>query len=318
MLLITGASGWIGSRLVTIAGRRGLRTAAVEARAFGQHRGTAAGTADFRAAGATGLIHLAAIAHRGGVGEADYAAVNCELVLTLARAARDAGVPRFVFVSSARVMGETSPHPWSELDSPAPADAYSRAKWQAEQALAALADPGCFDVTIVRPPLVYGPGVRANFLRLLRLAATPLPLPVADDAGARSMIHLDNLVDALLYCATVPGAAVPAGADGARTWFVRDGHDLTTPELIAALRRSAGRPSRLVPMSGRLIRRMARLAGREAEAIRLFGTARVDDRAIRASGWRPPLAIDTAVASTMRWFVAVGRRQPATGGPQPT
>ncbi len=295
-LLVTGAAGWVGSTLVAEARRRGLEVDPLEREAL--EAGPPAGRLRGRA-----LVHLAAIAHRGGgsTPDAEYERVNHRLAVDLATRARDAGAPRFVFVSTAAVMGGHSARPWRETDPPAPADPYARAKWRAERALDGLRSPGRFDVRIVRPPLVWGPGVRANFLRLLQAAAGPWPLPLGCATAPRSMVHVDNLVDALLALALRPG-----GVGG--TWFVRDGEDLSVARWITRLRAAMGRPPRLLAVPAAPLGLLASLAGRRATFERLFEPACVDDGALRATGWQPPVGIDEGIAGLLRWYA--GRPSP--------
>ncbi len=248
--LVTGCSGFVGRALVAELRRRGAAVRGVvrqRARAAPDGEtlevGAFSASTDWSAAvrGIDTIFHLAARVHR--VGERDSAAAeayrrtNVEATEALARAAITAGVRRFVFASSVKVMGEVSAErPFAESDPPRPADAYGRSKLDAERALSALA--GQIDVTILRAPLVYGPGVRANFLGLLKLAASGWPLPLGAAHARRSMLFIDNFVDALIACATVthPNPA---------TYFVSDGDDRSVAQVVTLLRREMGRPRRL-------------------------------------------------------------------------
>jgi nucleoside-diphosphate-sugar epimerase len=298
-LCVTGAGGWIGGALVREAQRRGVPVAGLPL------RDGVAGVEHAALEGAI-VVHLAAIAHRtgGGVTDDEYRRVNRDLAVQLARAARDAGSRGFVFASTAAVMGPTSSRPWTEADPPAPADPYARAKLQAEEALRLLHDPGRFDVRILRPPLVWGPGVRANFAALLRLAASPLPLPLASARAPRSMIFLDDAVDALLHLCTAPSA------EGG-TFFVRDDVDRSVAEWIAAIRGALGRPAGLFPVPGGLVRLAATALGRPGYHERLFLAAQVDDAALRATGWHPRTPFERALRATLEATVADprGRRR---------
>jgi UDP-glucose 4-epimerase len=193
-------------------------------------------------------------------------------------------------------MGEVSAdHPFREDNLPQPQDAYGRSKLVAEQALAAVA--GQIEVSIVRPPLVYGPGVRANFLSLLKLAASGLPLPLGTARAPRSMVYIDNLVDALIACATRPHIS-PA------TYFVSDGRDFSVAELVRLLRAEMGRPARLWTLPGGIVQAAARLAGRADAAQRLFSPLQVDAGHIRRElGWSPPVAAEEGLRRTVRWFI---------------
>lgn len=282
MLHITGAGGWIGSALLRTARVRG-GASALDCRA-----GTGS-AAEWSWLGGAVVVHAAAIAHRGPgqVGADDYRRVNCDLAVAVARAAARAGAARFVFVSSAAVMGTTSSHPWSEADPPAPVDAYARAKWEAEQRLGELHVPGSFDVVVIRPPLVWGRGARANFQWLLRAARSPWPLPLARARAPRSMVYLGNVVSAIEHL-----ARAPAGRVGGRAFFVSDGHDMSVADWIAAIRRRRGCPPRLFGMPEPLLKGLAIMAGRRGAHQRLFGPAQVDDSALRATGWRPPYSVE--------------------------
>jgi UDP-glucose 4-epimerase len=307
--LVTGADGFVGRHLVAALAARGQPArAAVRAagtRVAGAHESVTVGDMtrqpDWSAAlaGVDTVFHLAARVHRSGddaAAQRAFAATNVDATLRLARAAADAGVLRFVFVSSAKVMGERSgARPFVESDAPQPPDAYARSKWQAEQQLAEAA--GRVELTIVRPPLVYGPGVGANFLRLLRAATSAWPLPLGSATAERSMAYVGNLVDALVLCAAHPQAA-------GRTYFVADAEDLSVAALLGKLRRRLGRPGRLWRAPVPVLAALLALAGRRAEADRLFSPFRLDTRRIRDElGWSPPHCVDDALAATLQWYL---------------
>jgi len=287
-LRVTGASGWIGGALLREAARR-------EWDVQGVPRWDPDGPTDTASWQGAVIVHLAAIAHRGRgeVGEADYLRVNRDLPIALARAARAAGARRFVFVSSAAVMGAVSTRPWTETDPPAPQDPYAKAKWAAEQALWPLHEPGRFEVVVVRPPLVWGPGARANFRALVEAATGRLPLPLGRADAPRSMVFLDNLVDALLHVASSPQAA-------GGTFFVRDPVDRSVAQWITALRARLGRGPGLLGVPPAWVRVAARLVGREGAYQRLFGASQLDDTALRATGWHAPVPFDAALDLTLR------------------
>lgn len=307
--LMTGGSGFVGRRLVAELRRRGwpVRTVA-RRRSRGSdvtdciEVGELSAMTDWSEAleGIEVVFHLAARVHQFGKAAAlageSYQRINTEATIALARAAIAAGVRQFVFVSSVKAVGEVSPQrPFAEDDQPRPLDTYGRSKLMAERALEQLGEQ--IAVTIVRPPLVYGPGVRANFASLMRLAATGWPLPLGAAKARRSMIYIDNLVDALIACATVPHRS-PA------TYFVSDGHDLTVAELVAQLRAAAGRAPRLVGLPVMAMQAAARLLGRADTAQRLFSPLQVDIERIRGElGWLPPVPVEEGLRRTMRWFV---------------
>jgi UDP-glucose 4-epimerase len=246
------------------------------------------------------VFHLAARVHwvgeKGGDGEAEYRRANVEATAALARQAIAAGVRRLVFVSSVKAMGEVSTNrPFTEDDPPQPQDTYGRSKLAAEHSLVALA--GQIEVSIVRPPLVYGPGVRANFLSLLKLAASGWPLPLGAARAPRSMVFIDNLVDSLIACATRPHGS-PA------TYLVSDGRDFSVAELIGLLRAEMGLPARLWPLPAGAVAVASRLAGRGDAAQRLFSPLQVDTGRIRRElGWSPPVAAEAGLRQTVRWFL---------------
>ncbi len=258
-------------------------------------------TTDWRSAlrGIDTVFHLAARVHvrNRAQDEAELERVNVAATIALARAALEAGVRRFVFASSVKVMGETSgDRPFVESDAPRPQDAYGRSKLAAERALVEL--DGGLDITIVRPPLVYGPDVRANFLALLRLADSPWPLPLAGANSRRSLVCVGNLVDALIACATVQHAT-PA------TYFVSDGHDPSVAELVTQLRAALGQRARLWTLPAALSRALATALGRGDAVQRLFAPLQVDTSRIRRElGWTPPFDQRAALEATARWFRA--------------
>lgn len=310
-VLVTGATGFVGRAVVrglavagfdTIAAvRRDVSLGAgIETRRIGDlaEHDAWSGALD----GVDSVVHLAARVHVMRETAADpagaFLADNCQGTRRLAVAAARAGVQRLVFLSSIKVNGEATPNkPFDEDDAPAPEDAYGVSKWCAEQALAEVAAGQAIETVILRTPLVYGPGVGANFLSLLRLCDSRLPLPLgAVDGNARSLIFLDNLVDAI-RCALTHSAA--AG----RTYLVRDGEDLSTAGLVRRLRHALGRSSCMVPAPPAMLLLAARALGKSAAAARLLGSLSVDDRRIRHElGWRPPFTADQGFAATAAWY----------------
>ncbi len=312
--LVTGSSGFVGRALIAELRRRGFAARGAARRRSRQNFdrdvveiGELSEATDWSAAlqGIDTVFHLAARVHQvrdaGNDAEAAYQRANADATAALARAAIEAGTRRFVFVSSVKVMGEvSSARPFDEGDPPQPRDAYGRSKLAAEQALAQLA--GQIEVSIVRPPLVYGPGVRANFLSLLKLAASGWPLPLGAARASRSMVYIDNLVDALIACATVPHSS-PA------TYFVSDGRDSSLAELIRSLRAEMGLPVRLWNLPGGLVQAAAHAIGRADAAQRLFSPLQVDIGRIRRElGWSPPVTVERGLRDTVRWFLEARAR----------
>ena len=316
-VLVTGASGFIG-RAVT----RALRDAGMDVTVALRRADTSASLpADIRAVavgdidGATDwgdalqavdrVIHLAGIAHQpiGEDAAPRYHAVNVEGTAALARAAAAHGVRRLLFLSSVKVNGEETPErPFRESDAPMPEDIYGRSKWQAEQRLADVAASGAMSFTVLRSPLVYGPGVGGNFANLLRLCDTALPLPFAAIANRRSLIARDNLVGAVLSCLDHPAAAN-------ETFLVRDGEDLATPALVRRLRRALSRPARLFAVPTPLLITAGAVIGRSALVRRLTGSLAVDDSKLRTLiGWRPRVGVDAALTRTAEAFCRESNR----------
>ncbi|MGF6966442.1 nucleoside-diphosphate-sugar epimerase [Paraburkholderia sp. WC7.3g] len=247
------------------------------------------------------VIHLASRVHvmRETLTEplAAYRATNVEGSLRVAAAARRAGVRRFVFVSSIKAMGEASTgQPIAETDRPAPSDAYGISKLEAERALFDYGRSAGLEVVVVRPPLVYGPGVRANFLQLMNAVAKGIPLPLGAVNARRSLVFVDNLADALVHCATDPRAA-------GETFHVTDGRDLSVPELARLLATQLHVPARLVPVPASVLRVAGRLTGRSAQIDRLVGELRVDSSHIREClNWDPPHTVEHGLLETATWY----------------
>lgn len=307
-ILVTGASGFVGSALLPrflkyegaslVAATRKASTglpAAVRMRRVGD----LGPDTDWRAAleGVGTVIHLAARVHvMQDTAEdplAEFRRVNVEGTLNLARQAVAAGVGRFVFLSSVKVNGEGGSRPYTEADTPAPQDPYGISKHEAEQGLRAVAGEGGMEVTVIRPPLVYGPGVKANFAALVRAVRRGVPLPLGAVHNRRSLVAVDNLADFIVTCATHPSA-------GNDTFMVSDGEDLSTPELVRRLAAAMNRPVRLLPVPPALLFAGSALLGRRAAVHRLCGSLRVDiRRAGSRLGWRPPVSVDEALRRTV-------------------
>jgi nucleoside-diphosphate-sugar epimerase len=245
------------------------------------------------------LVHLAARVHVMRESDADplgsFRRVNVEGTLNLARQAAAAGVRRFVFVSSIKVNGEStlSGKPFSESDAPLPTDAYGVSKMEAEQGLHELAARSGLEVTIIRPPLVYGPGVKANLAALLGAVQKGWPLPLGAVQNLRSFVALGNLVDFIFTCAAHPLAAN-------QTFLVSDGHDLSTPELVHGLARAAGVSARLLPVPVWALQAGAALLGKSDALGRLCGNLQLDiSKARRVLGWSPPVGVADALQQTV-------------------
>ena len=221
--------------------------------------------------------------------------VNCDAAVRLAEAAAGL-VRRFIFLSSVKVHGEDSGNgTYAEEGALNPQDSYGRSKLEAELALNETAARNGIELVIIRPPLAYGPEVKANFLRLLAWVDSGLPLPFASVRNRRSLIYVGNLVDAIARFAEHPAARGP--------FLVSDEESVSTPELISRIARVLGRPARLLPAPPALLRVAGMIAGRRDEILRLTGNLAIDSlRARRLLDWRPPHTLDAGLAQTARWF----------------
>ena len=249
------------------------------------------------------IIHLAARVHVMDDPAADPLAefrhVNTEGTKQLAREAAKAGVKRLVFISSIKVNGEESPTPYREDSCAQPTDPYGISKLEAEQALREIEAETGLQVVIVRPTLVYGPGVKANFLNMMKIVSRGIPLPLASIRNKRSLIYVGNLVDVLAACAAHPAAA-------GKTYLVSDGEDVSTPDLIRHTAAALGCPARLFPVSPSLMRLAGTFIGKRPTVDRLLGSLTVDSSAIRRElGWRPPFTMDEGLRETASWFNGV-------------
>jgi nucleoside-diphosphate-sugar epimerase len=243
-------------------------------------------------------IHLAARVHvmKNSASDplAEFLKVNLHGTANLARQAAQAGVKRLVYVSSIKVNGEKTHEgqKYSETSPPAPHDPYAISKWEAEQALHRVAGETSLEVVIVRPPLVYGPGVKGNFAQMLNVVAKRIPLPLASVLNQRSLIYVGNLADALIACAT-------HSATAGQTYLVCDGEDISTPDLLRQLATGMGVPSRLFPCPPALLRLAGKLTGKSQQVERLLGSLQIDDAKIRRElNWHPPFSLDQGLQAT--------------------
>jgi nucleoside-diphosphate-sugar epimerase len=287
-VVVTGASGFIGRAVVPALRARGHEVLAIDRAAIGDIAGLKDWSA--RLAGSDAVVHLAALAHSRGVDEARLRLVNVDAALALGKAAAAAGI-RMLQMSSVKVLGdETSQRPFDDSSPHAPQDAYGRAKAAAEDGLRAIAG---LSLTLLRPPLVYGPGVKANFLALMRAVAHGWPLPLASIENRRSLVYVGNLANAVVCCVESPKA-------GGRTYGVCDGAPLSTPALCRTLGAALGRPARLFHFPSKLLE----LAPRAASLTRSLV---VDDGAIRRElGWKPPHTSEEGLRRTADWFRTQG------------
>lgn len=230
---------------------------------------------------------------------AEFREVNVAGTLNLARQAVSSGVKRFIFISSIKVNGEGTSlgEPYTADTSPAPTDPYGISKLEAEQALLALAAETGMEVVIIRPVLVYGPGVKANFLNMMRWLSKGVPLPLGAIHNKRSLVALDNLVDLIVTCIEHPSAVN-------QVFLVSDGEDLSTSELLRRMGRALGKPARLIPIPAGVLEMGARMVGKKTIAQRLCGSLQVDISKTRELlNWSPPMSVDCALARTARYFI---------------
>jgi nucleoside-diphosphate-sugar epimerase len=259
------------------------------------------------------VIHLAARVHVMHDNARDklaaYREVNVAGTLQLAKQAAETGVRRLVYLSTLKVNGEQTftgtansiPHGAKEYftsaDVAAPQDEYAVSKWEAEQALWDVSANTGLEVVVVRPPLVYGPGVKGNFLRLMQLVERGVPLPLGSVTNRRSLIGIDNLTDLLIRCMSHPHAA-------GQTFLVSDGEDLSTPALIETLAREMGKSPRLFPVPLSLLRMAGRMSGKLQEIERLVGSLQVDcAHTCSVLGWNPPVPVEEGLRKAVDWFL---------------
>ena len=298
-VMLTGANGFVGSALIRrLASRSDVHV--ISALRNGELKpdriavGDIHGRTDFTEALAQVdvVIHAAARAHimRDEVSDplAEYRKVNVEGTLNLARQAIGAGVRRFIFLSSIKVNGEATVHgkKFSARDLPAPEDAYGVSKLEAEQGLLKLSAESGMEVVIIRPPLVYGPGVKGNFASMIKLVDKGLPLPLGAIHNKRSLVGINNLVDLINRCMDHPAAAN-------QIFLAGDDRDLSTTELLRGVGEAMGKPARLISVPSGLLRLGAGLLGRKAIAQRLLGSLQVDiSETCNQLDWRPPCTVE--------------------------
>ncbi len=299
-LLVTGANGLVGRRLSHRLMREGFGVRAA-VRIFNSdatlRQYVAVGSINQATDWCQALVdvetvvHCAARVHVMHDTESNpltaFRAVNVQGTLSLARQAAAAGVKRLVFISSVKVNGEcTAPgHAFAETDAPNPQDAYGQSKHEAEQGLRQIAADTGLEVVIIRPPLIYGPGVKANFAALMRAVQKGWPLPLGATHNQRSLVALDNLVDFIIICISHPKAAN-------ETFLISDGQDLSTTELVRGLAQAAGVQARLLPVPVWALEWAGRLAGKGDAIQRLCGNLQIDSsKAWHLLGWQPKVSV---------------------------
>jgi nucleoside-diphosphate-sugar epimerase len=303
-VLVTGANGFVGQALAVQLESDGWAITRAMRKPVAQDGVIAVGDihdcTDWTAAlsGCSAVVHLAARVHviRDTSVDplAEFRAVNTEGSLRLARQAAAAGVRRFVFLSSIKVNGEGGAEPYRDDDLPSPQDAYAISKWEAEQGLRQIERETGMEVVILRPPLVYGPGVKANFQRMLQAVDKGWPLPLGAIDNRRSLLYLGNLVDAIQLCLAHPAAA-------GQTFLLSDGEEVSSPELVRRLAMTMRCRPHLIKVPPAWLSLAGRLTGYHAAVDRLLGSLVVDSSRIRRElGWSPPFSLDAGLAETVR------------------
>jgi nucleoside-diphosphate-sugar epimerase len=308
--LVTGANGFVGKALCTELLRRGEAVSAAVRSASSVVEGVESivvgaidGNTNWRSAlsDVDVVIHLAARVHvmkdKAVDPLAEFLKVNLHGTENLARQAAQAGVKRFVYLSSIKVNGEstTGNQPYSESDQPNPQDPYGISKWRAEQALQRIAQETGLETVIVRSPLIYGPGVRGNFISLMNAIDKGLPLPLAGAQNLRSLLYVGNLVDALIACATHPAAA-------GQTYLLSDGEDVSTAMLVEKIAQAMGHKNRSFYFPPSLLLAVAGVLGKSAQVGRLFGSLQVSNQKIcRELNWHPPFTLQQGLYSSAEW-----------------
>jgi len=298
-IILTGASGFVGSRLLSQLEQCSERQVIGLCRRLpqGQSNSRLHAVGDLHQADPSAylqevdvLIHAAARAHimNDEVADplAEYRRVNVEGTLNLARQAAAAGVKRFVFISSIGVNGNINTRPFRVDDLPNPAEPYAQSKWEAEQGLMQLAAETNMEIVVIRPPLVYGPGAPGNFGSLVRWIEKGIPLPLGAVHNKRSLIGIDNLVDLIIRCIDHPAAAN-------QVFLAGDGEDLSTTELLRGVGNALGKPARLIPVPAGMLQFGAILLGKKAMAQRLLGSLQVDiSKTCELLDWTPPYTVE--------------------------
>lgn len=314
-VLVTGANGFIGQVVCEDLVNRGYQvheavrrtrdaTTPCKGRQFIFDDMNASTDWTSALAGVDSVVHLAARVHQMQEHVADpleeFRRVNVDLTMNLARQAATAGVRRFVFVSTVKVNGETSPfgQPFTAEDMPCPLDPYARSKLEAELALLSLGSKTVMEIVIIRPVLVYGPGVKANFYEMMRWLAKGIPLPLGALYNQRSMVALDNLVDFTAVCIQHPKAANQA-------FLVSDGEDLAISDLLKRMTTALGRSTRLLPVPVFILNFVGHLTGKKAVIDRLCESLQVDITKNRILlGWVPPVSVNAALEKVAKQFIS--------------
>lgn len=307
--LVTGASGFVGSAIASKLHRSGASVCGVcrHNAELGFPVAVLPSLEDRAAVGeqlvgVEVVIHCAARVHvmRDVVTDplAEFRSVNRDLTGSLARQAAEAGVKRFVFLSSIKVNGESTSasSPFRPDDDVQPVDPYGVSKREAEEVLRQIGRDTGMEIVIIRPPLVYGPEVKGNFKSLLKLSDSGIPIPLKAVKNKRSMVYLGNLVDFVIHCSI-------AGSAANETFLISDGRDVSTGELVMMIRAAMGRPPRLLSVPAFLFRLAGRVTGKSAAVDRLVGSLQVDSSKVNTLlGWSPPYSVEQGIEATVDRF----------------
>jgi nucleoside-diphosphate-sugar epimerase len=313
-VLITGANGFVGRRACRDLAQAGFEVTAAVRRLHaetneitGATRVVAVGELGTETlwdqafqGGVDAVVHLAARVHQFNDKHQnpldEYRKVNVQATEQLIRASANAGIRRFVYISSMKVVGEGQSTPYTDESPNMPAGPYAISKWEAEQSLQKLARTMGIEWVVLRPPLVYGPGVKANFYRLMKAVNQGIPLPLGEVKNKRSLLFVGNLVDAIRVAFDSPSAA-------GKTFVLSDGEDLSTAELIQKMAAALNRPSRLIPVPASWLFLSGKLLGRSTEVQRLLESFTIDSSRIRSQlEWSPPFSVDQGMKETAQWF----------------
>lgn len=309
-VLVTGANGFVGKSLCAELFRQGFAIRTV-VRSLNNHADVAeqviVSSMDAETDWAVVIkdidvvIHLAARVHimndKAENALAEFRQINVDGTLALTAQAAMAGVKRFIYISSIKVNGEfTKKQPFTEGDLPNPQDPYAISKFEAEKALRQIEKETGMEVVILRPPLIYGPGVKANFAALLKLVDKKLPLPLVSINNKRSLIYVGNFVDAIITCATHANAA-------GQTYLVSDGEDVSMPQLIKKIASALNKPNYLFPFPMIIMRLFAKIIGKTASVDRLTQSLVIDSSKIRQElDWKPPFTLEQGLKVTADWY----------------
>ena len=311
-ILVTGANGFVGSQLSEALAKSGHEVRNT-ARSLAPNISTtgelitcdleSTDNLDHLTTGCDAIVHLAGRAHvmsdNPATSESLYISANVDVARKLAQSAARTGVKRMILMSSVKVNGEstTIDTPFTSHDAPNPQDPYGRSKTQAEQALWEVTSTSGLEGVVIRPPLVYGPGVRANFASLIGIVDRGIPLPLGSIQNKRSFVSLDNLVDLISTTLQSPNAA-------GNTFLVSDGNDLSTPELVRSIASALRKSPTLIPIPSALLKLAAMIAGKRGAYDRLCGSLTVDISLTKQLlAWSPPFTVQHSLQQTVDTFI---------------